>query len=57
MNMIYVRRVPATSLTLVAVQRALDHLMDHKGPTNMYLAMTPADRMAWFTTFLTKYYL
>jgi hypothetical protein len=29
--------------------------MDHKA--NMYIAMTPAGRMDWFTTFLTKYYL
>nr|XP_051199861.1 uncharacterized protein LOC127313390 [Lolium perenne] len=57
MKMIYDMRVPAALLTLNAVHRALSHLMDHKTHANMYLAMTPAGRMDWFTAFLMKYYL
>jgi hypothetical protein len=55
MKMVYAGRVPAAPLTPTAVHRAPSHLMDHKA--NMYIAMTPAGRMDWFTTFLTKYYL
>jgi hypothetical protein len=30
--------------------------MDHKAQTKRYLPMPSADRMAWFTAFLKKYY-
>jgi hypothetical protein len=57
MKKIYTGHVPSALLTPAAVNRALSHLMDHKAWAKRYVAMTSADMIAYFTAFLTKYYL
>jgi hypothetical protein len=57
MKIIYTMGRPAAPISSSAVHHVLSHLMDHKAQANMYLVMTPKDRMAWFTAFIRKYYL